>query len=552
MIRILSYSTQLSSHLRVREALKGMENSISGTKENIKIDSIFSIDIIPHFIHQAHDEGQPIHLIIYNEEITAEVIGLLPDEFPIICTQESRESLNHAKMPKDLIFFQSLDDTEAFLYLTDKCLQMQLLREELSRVQSSVYEKCISRANFLEILGDNLNWSFVMHSHLGLVLFKFIVYGRHQQQSTKISQLRHHYYAHIKSLFPSTWKFYIFGNSELGLIVDNIESVQAFDTQLHRLHHETSVFFSSHNVVLSIDMGVAMSSGDIVDPKELYDQAKTALSFANRKGHGFIEYYGEEQERSLLFSTRVESDLKQTLRDRKLNVVYQPLVDLSTGGTVGVEALVRWNHPTFGQISPVEFLPIVERIDGLNELADIVFHQACQHLRTWKNQNINLSLSLNIAGQQLTSGNLIDHLMEITQLYNISPRDIELEVTEDFDLNYIDPLVYQLEALKSLGFKIAIDDFGVGYSSLHYLSQFPVDKIKIDRSFIYNLNEKKVKILQAIYNLAEFMKTETLVEGIETPRQVEMLKLIGIKYGQGYLFSPPLHEDKLQQYLKAA
>ncbi|MBW8309956.1 MAG: EAL domain-containing protein [Candidatus Paracaedibacteraceae bacterium] len=549
MVRILSYSTQLSDHLKVREALKGMETSCVGINTELKIDSIFSLEIIDEFMRKAAAEGAPIHLILYNEKITADILALLPEHSPVICLKGVDHTKQSSHPHAELVFFHSLEDRQGLHHLVSKCLQMQALRYELSYSQSAAYNNRLSQSSFIEILGDHLNQAFVLKRGVGLVLLKFVSYGREPQSIKSKTYLLHEYYQFLKQSLPSGWKLHAFGISDLGLIIDDVAALDNFDTIIRRLHQETNKFFSDHGIVMSIDMGVALSEDKIVDPIELYDQSCAALSVANRKGHGFIEYYGKEQERSLLFSTKVESELKQVLIDRKLKVVYQPLVDLNTLHPRGVEALVRWNHPTLGQISPVEFLPIAERINGMNELADIVFHQAFDHLRNWKEQGFNLYMSVNIAGQQLVSGKLINHLMETLHLYSISPTDIELEVTEDFDLNYIDPIVYQLEELKNLGFKITIDDFGIGYSSLHYLSQFPVDKIKIDQSFIRNLNEKKIKILQAMCNLAQFMKIETLVEGIETKEQLEMLKVIRVQYGQGYLFSPPLEADKTEFFL---
>jgi len=549
MVRILAYSTQLSDHLKVREALKGMQTSCVGINTELKIDSVFSLEIIEEFMRKAAAEGYPIHLILYNEKITPEILALLPDHSPIICLKGLDPTKQSTHPQQTLVFFHSLEDRQGFQHLVSRCLQMQSLRYELSYFQSTAYNNRLSQSSFIEILGGHLNQAFVLKRGLGLILLKFVSYGREPQHLKSMTYLRHEYYQFLEQSLPIGWKLYAFGTSDLGIIIDQVECLDEFDAVIRRLHQETNKFFSDHGVIMSIDMGVALSEDKVVDPLELYDQSCAALSLANRKGHGFIEYYGKEQERNLLFSTKVESELKQVLIDRKLKVVYQPLVDVNKLQPLGVEALVRWHHPTLGQISPVEFLPIAERINGMNELADIVFHQAFDQLKRWKEQGLNLYMSVNIAGQQLVSGKLINHLMETLQLYNISPTSIDLEVTEDFDLNYIDPIVYQLEELKNLGFKITIDDFGIGYSSLHYLSQFPVDKIKIDRSFIRNLNDKKIKILHAMCNLAQFMKIETLVEGIETKEQLEMLKVIGVQYGQGYLFSPPLDADKTELFL---
>lgn len=549
MIRILSYSMQLSEHLKVREALKEAGELLSELKDEIKVDSIFSVEIMDDLVKKAAREGHPIHLILYNEKISHNTLPFLPLGIPVICLKGFEQDVANLNSDREMVFFQVLEDIHGFTQLVSKCLQMQILRYDLKQSQSVPHDNRLTLANFIEILGDHLNRAFIFKHNLALVLFKFITYGKDPViKKNKTSFLRE-LHDHLTEILDPDWNIYSFGMTDIGILIDNVSDGQEFNFALRRLHQEANNFFVRHETVVSIDLGVALSQDKIVDPIELYDQAMTALAIANRKGHGFVEYYGHEQEHKLLFSTRVESELKQALQDRKLDVVYQPLICFKEHKTIGVEALVRWNHPTLGHISPVEFLPIADRIHGMNDLADIVFHRAFEDLNQWKKDGLNLSMAVNIGGQQLVSGNLINHLVETTKLYGLEPSDIEIEVTEDFDLNHIDPIVYQLEELKDLGFRIAIDDFGVGYSSLHYLSQFPVDKIKIDRSFIQGLNEKKVKILEAMLNLANFMRVETLVEGIETKEQLEMLKFIGFGYGQGYLFSPPLPADKLKDFL---
>jgi len=545
MIRILAYSPNLVDHLNIRESLKNlMVNS-----EPIHIDSIFSVEIIPEYTARSQASGSPIHLIIFSPEMNSVIHDILPKAIPIICLTGSEDKDLSVHSANEWLYFHDLQSRESFLELVSKCLELQQIRYDLSEKHASHYYSPLNQSQFLEIIGDHLNRAFILESTAGLCLFNLETYDADPINRHRVTQSIRKLYKSVKDSLPAKWSLYSYGALKMGMIIDDIKDKDDFAKNLNHLYQQVNSYFVEQNLVVSIDVGVVIGDSSSVDPFQFYDQAQSALAIAKRKGHGFIEYYGKEQETKLLYATRLESDLKQAFLTKELFVVYQPLINLETLKPIGLEALIRWTHPVFGPISPYDFLPLVERLNAMDTLADIVFDQAFHTLSMLRSRGINLSLSINVNGQQFMTGSLIKCLQTKLAFYHLRPQDIEIEITEEIDLNPVAPALAQLTELQNLGCKIVIDDFGVGYSSLHYLSHFPVNKIKIDKSFIQQLTERKVKILEAILNLSRFLEIETLVEGIETKEQYNMLKFIGAQCGQGYLFSKPLTQEQLMTYI---
>ena len=545
MIRILSYSPHLADHLHIRESLKHLHIN----SEQIHIDSIFNLEIIPDYIAKAQENYAPIHLIIYAPKISSIILEILPSTLPIICLSGKEDADSLAPQSKEWVYYPTNESSDSFLNLVTKCLEIQKIRYELCENHSADMPSHLSQSQFLEIIGDHLNRAFILESTVGMCLFNLETYENDPFNRHRVTQIIRKLYKTVKETLPPKWSLYSYGSMRIALIIDDISDKEIFSKHLIELYQKVSSYFVDQNLVVSIDAGVILSESTSVDPFQFYDQAQSALAIAKRKGHGFIEYYGKEEESKFLYATKLESDLKQAFIKKELYVVYQPLINLTTLKPVGIEALVRWTHPLLGPISPMDFIPIAERLNAMDDLAEIVFDQSFATLKELHNLGILLKLSVNISGQQFINSSVVDKISHKLAIFDINAESIEIEVTEEVDLNPIAPALPQLHELQNMGCSIVIDDFGIGYSSLHYLSHFPVDKIKIDKSFIQDLTERKVKILEAVHNLAKFLGIETLVEGIETKEQYEMLKFIGAGYGQGYLFSRPLTKEQLLTYL---
>jgi EAL domain-containing protein (putative c-di-GMP-specific phosphodiesterase class I) len=237
----------------------------------------------------------------------------------------------------------------------------------------------------------------------------------------------------------------------------------------------------------------------------------------------------------------------------QLDVYYQPKLCLKTDRVLGAEALVRWCHPQDGFISPAEFIPVAEESGLITELGEWVLRRACEQATSWIDEGLVFEhVAVNVSGVQVQHAAFARSVREILASSGLPPRCLELEVTEEFLMKDAEASAVLLSELRELGISIAVDDFGTGYSSLAYLTRFPVDKLKIDRSFITEVcvNKQNAEISRAVINLGHSLSMKVVAEGIELERQLEFLKDEGCDEGQGYLFARPLPHDEFLAFLR--
>jgi EAL domain-containing protein (putative c-di-GMP-specific phosphodiesterase class I) len=248
------------------------------------------------------------------------------------------------------------------------------------------------------------------------------------------------------------------------------------------------------------------------------------------------------------------ADLRQALRRHELRLCYQPIVSLTSGRLVGFEALIRWKHPRQGELSPIQFMPLVEATDLTADIDAWVLEAACRQMHHWQQHHPiaqSLVMSVNLSGERFCQPNLIQWVQSILKHTGLPPHSLKLEVTETTLMQDADLAIQLLGQLHSLGLQLSIDDFGTGYSSLSYLYRFPVDTLKIDRSFINHIDVdgEQVELVRTILMLAWNLGLDTIAEGIETPMQLAQLRSLRCTYGQGFLFSHPLEAEDMGQFL---
>jgi diguanylate cyclase len=244
----------------------------------------------------------------------------------------------------------------------------------------------------------------------------------------------------------------------------------------------------------------------------------------------------------------LEKDIHYALAKKELSLYYQPQVDLWTGKIVGLEALMRWNHPQLGIISPSEFIPIAETTGLIIPMGEWALHNACKQIQDCEKVHISpLKIAVNLSVYQFRQPNLCEKIKHIIKETGIKPNLIELELTESVILDDLEEAKSIMSQLKALGIDIAIDDFGTGYSSLKYLQNLPFNTLKIDQSFIRNItnNPSNIAITKAIIAMAQALNLNVIAEGIETEAELGFLRLHHCQFGQGYLFHKPLPENKL-------
>jgi EAL domain-containing protein (putative c-di-GMP-specific phosphodiesterase class I) len=250
-----------------------------------------------------------------------------------------------------------------------------------------------------------------------------------------------------------------------------------------------------------------------------------------------------------------EMDLRRAIDAGELVVYYQPVVQLATGAVAEIEALVRWQHPTRGLVLPSEFIPLAEESGLILPLGQHVLQEACRQVRTWQQESPGMSdlvLSVNLSPRQFRHPRLVHDIKQALDKEGFAPRHLKLEITESVGLDNTEATVATLKELKAKGIQIAIDDFGTGYSALSYLKHYPIDSLKLDRSFMTGLgrNLEDTAIIHAVLAFARILKLKVIAEGIETAEQVAQLRDLGCGWGQGYYFARPMSAEAARQMLE--
>ncbi len=301
-----------------------------------------------------------------------------------------------------------------------------------------------------------------------------------------------------------------------------------------------------HQIVTDISIGISMAPIDGAEPDHLLKNADMALYGAKDDGRGIYRFFEAEMDKRMKERRDLEMDLRQALNNQEFALHYQPLVNLQTHEITAFEALLRWNHPTRGLISPVDFIPIAEETGLIVPIGEWVLRTACKETANWPE---HIKVAVNLSPAQLKSKNLLPMIVSALADCSIQPNRLQLEITETMLMQNTFATLNTLHQLRKLGVQIAMDDFGTGYSSLSYLRSFPFDKIKIDRSFIQDLSNgaEPRAIVHAVTGLAKCLNMISTAEGVETQQQLDTLEAVGCTEMQGYLFSRARPADKVRE-----
>jgi diguanylate cyclase (GGDEF)-like protein len=300
----------------------------------------------------------------------------------------------------------------------------------------------------------------------------------------------------------------------------------------------------------SIGISVAKSTTSI---DALLMQADAAMYAAKEGGRRNYSFYADSMDRGAGQRLRIEEELRKALQLGQLDLAYQPKVDLRTGTPVGVEALLRWSHPELGIVPPEVFIPVAEASGLILEIGEWVLRQACEQVHSWRTDGHGVvPMAVNVSALQFAGTTFVDQVANALLRAQIPAASLELELTESMILDRPDLAVIKMKKLKELGVSLALDDFGTGYSNLHYLTKFPLDVLKVDRSFTSDLpnNPDAVSVAKAILTLGESLGLQVVAEGVETREQADFLRRAGCCIGQGYLFSRPLTKHQCSEWLK--
>jgi len=348
-----------------------------------------------------------------------------------------------------------------------------------------------------------------------------------------------------------------FGGDEFTVLLNDIEvfeKVGIIAKSILEILREPFVL-SSCELTISASIGISIYPENGVDVSTLLSCSDNAMYRAKSNGRDSFEFYTEQmkldaQERMLL-----ERELRLALKDHQFILHYQPQIDINTNKIIGVEALIRWQHPSIGLIPPDKFIPIAESTGLIVQIGDWVIKEACKQLRLWKNNGVDhLTMAINLSARQLFQSDLFKTIEQVILKEQVDASKLEFEITESMMMMNIEEIIATLHKLRSLGVQLSIDDFGTGYSSLSYLKRFPLNKLKIDKSFVDGLPDDAddLAIVQSIIAIAHTLKLTVIAEGVENLAQLNLLKEYKCNEFQGYLYSCPLPANDLKQYFNKA
>lgn len=305
-------------------------------------------------------------------------------------------------------------------------------------------------------------------------------------------------------------------------------------------------------VFVPISIGIAVYPEFGENAESLVRCADLALYHAKNQGRNNYQFFTPDMERRAKERFHHEADLRKAISNNEFFLEYQPQVSISSGELVGVEALIRWNHPTKGRIAPAEFIPLAEEIGLIVDIGEWVLKEACFQNKQWQASGYpRIHIAVNLSGKQFLKPDFPHFVMQILRETEMDPHYLELEITETVLAQDTHQCIEILTELKRLGLNLSVDDFGTGYSSLSYLKRFPIDLLKIDQSFIHecHITPEDSALCSAIISLALNLNMKTIAEGVERQEQLDFLQIAGCHFYQGYLFSKPESAEAITQML---
>jgi diguanylate cyclase (GGDEF)-like protein/PAS domain S-box-containing protein len=339
------------------------------------------------------------------------------------------------------------------------------------------------------------------------------------------------------------------GGDEFGALVDEIQGLGDAIRIAERIQQALAPAFEldGHEVFVTTSIGIVVGGPGYQRAEDLLRDADMAMYRAKGLGKSRHAVFDETMHARAVARLQLETDLRHAVQAQAFRVHYQPIVKLDTGKLIGFEALVRWEHPERGHLSPGEFIPVAEDTGLIVPMGRSVLEQACRQLRAWQDEfdDLDLSMSVNLSSRELTQPDLVKEVRKILLRTGLAGSNLRLEITESMLMENLDVACTVLTELRAMDICVSVDDFGTGYSSLSYLQRLPIDVLKIDRSFVAGLDvdEEHLAIVRAIVTLSRSLGMEVVAEGIETTEQCEYLKILECQYGQGYLFSRPLERE---------
>ncbi len=345
------------------------------------------------------------------------------------------------------------------------------------------------------------------------------------------------------------------GGDEFILVLNNINSKQEVEKKIEEIMNILTkpIIIDDNKLEVTFSAGIAVYPDDTTDISELLQFADIAMYDAKKSGKNRFRFININLQQQIKKFYSTLEELKNAIKNEELILFFQPKIDIQNNKIDGVEALIRWNHPRKGLLTPYHFIDIAEKGGIIHLIDSYVLEKTIQTINKWSTNPIlkNLNIAVNISANKFLEPHFVDELKSLITKYHINPSKLQIEITETLSIQNFEYTIQTLKKIKSLGVKIALDDFGTGYSSLNYIKQIPFDVLKIDQSFIRDLLKDRddLIITKMIVEISKILNKENVAEGVENEKILEIIKNLGVRLVQGYYFSKPIPEDELKKFI---
>jgi diguanylate cyclase (GGDEF)-like protein len=471
--------------------------------------------------------------------------------------EHARAELEHQRAEQAEKHVQELNN-----YIAEQERISRVLEETKEHFRHAAFHDSLTglpnRAMFIQLLQAEIESSSRRHGHMFAVLFLDLDRFKNINDSlghTHGDLLLVAFAERLERTLRPIDTLARFGGDEFAILLSGMSDATDAVRVAKRIQDELSQPFvlDKNSAFATASIGIALSSSGYDRPDDILRDADIAMYRAKENGKARYELFDHGMHARAVLRLQLESDLRQAIENKEFCVYYQPIVSLQTGRLAGLEALVRWNHPRRGLVSPADFIPVAEETGLIVPIGQWVLNEACAQVRQWQldsPSHRSLSLSVNLSARQVAQPDLLDRIKEALTNSKLNPHCLKLEITESVVMDNAEAAALMFKQLRSLGVQLSIDDFGTGYSSLSYLHRFPLNYLKIDRSFVMRLTtDNDNAIVRTISTLARNLGMEVIAEGIETEEQYQQLKMLGCEYGQGFLFSRPVNNEVVQHLL---
>ena len=525
----------------VEEALRLIENNdFNLILSDINLGATSGIEMVP-LVHKILPETVVI-MISGNQTIESAIDAMRVGAFDYIQKPFELEQVE-LSVKKALNHQRVLVEKRSY----DNHLE-EVIRQRTERINYLAFHDILTDLPNRTLFEDRLTQSLVRHNDKKTAVILFSIHRFKQLHETLGHEAGYTIIKNVadrlKTFIGENKTLARFEADEFAMLINNFKGAENI-VQIIKDINKTFDFpveIDGREIFISLDIGISMFSDDADNAADLMKNASVALSRAVEHNGTNYEFYKTDMNCKALGRLELENNLRRVIEREELRVYYQPKIDTTSKQIVGMEALIRWQHPELGFISPAEFIPLAEETGIIIPIGEWVLRAACDQIKIWNEKGFPMNVSVNLSPEQFQQKGLAEIVMNVIEENSLDPGQMELEITETSIMKDADYAVKILGDLRSKGIKISIDDFGIGYSSFGYLKSLPIDCLKIDKSFIQDIttDPDSAALVMSIISLSHNLRLKIIAEGVETEEQLKILHLLRCDAWQGYLYSKPL------------